>query len=205
MSEKENIFMDYTQNLHLPQWVATDRIHHDDFNDAFGRIDTAVAAKANNADLPAAIAAASPIVKLMDVTLTQAQTSVALDFSSIDLTQYAELKIHIRSIGDSYEILINNRSGSNDYRVAGSNHEYLFSGGYQDNEAHDAVLTLNGMGTRFINACLHTGNGTSSYPVLDAGATRLSDSALRTVNVNNSHSGYSLAVGSRFIAYGLKK
>ena len=31
--------MDYTQNLNLPQFEATDRIHHDDFNDAFDKID----------------------------------------------------------------------------------------------------------------------------------------------------------------------
>ena len=36
--------MDYTQNLHLPQWEETDRIHHDDFNEAFAALDTAVAA-----------------------------------------------------------------------------------------------------------------------------------------------------------------
>lgn len=34
--------MDYTQNLHLPQFAATDRIHHDDFNDAFAAIDAAM-------------------------------------------------------------------------------------------------------------------------------------------------------------------
>ena len=31
--------MDYTQNLNLPQFAETDRIHHDDFNDAFQAID----------------------------------------------------------------------------------------------------------------------------------------------------------------------
>ena len=39
--------MNETVNLHLPQWEATDRIHHDDFNDAFAAIDTAVAASGN--------------------------------------------------------------------------------------------------------------------------------------------------------------
>ena len=37
--------MNYTQNLHLPQFAETDRIHHDDFNTAFAAIDTAVAGK----------------------------------------------------------------------------------------------------------------------------------------------------------------
>ena len=31
--------MDYTQSLNLPQFAATDRIHHDDFNAAFAAID----------------------------------------------------------------------------------------------------------------------------------------------------------------------
>ncbi len=33
--------MNETVNLHLPQFEATDRIHHDDFNDAFAAIDAA--------------------------------------------------------------------------------------------------------------------------------------------------------------------
>ena len=35
--------MTTTQNLHLPQWEADDRIMHGDFNDAFAAIDTAIA------------------------------------------------------------------------------------------------------------------------------------------------------------------
>ena len=40
--------MDYTQNLHLPQWEADDRIMHDDFNNAFAALDAGVKA-ANDA------------------------------------------------------------------------------------------------------------------------------------------------------------
>ena len=36
--------MNHTQNLHLPQFAASDRIMHDDFNDAFSKIDAGVAA-----------------------------------------------------------------------------------------------------------------------------------------------------------------
>ena len=32
--------MNQTVNLHLPQFEATDRIHHDDFNEAFQTLDT---------------------------------------------------------------------------------------------------------------------------------------------------------------------
>ena len=34
--------MDYTQNLHLPQWEETDRIQMDDFNEAFAKIDEGI-------------------------------------------------------------------------------------------------------------------------------------------------------------------
>ena len=40
--------MNETVNLHLPQFEATDRIHHDDFNDAFSKIDAAVKANTNS-------------------------------------------------------------------------------------------------------------------------------------------------------------
>ena len=39
--------MTTTQNLNLPQWEASDRIHHDDFNEAMERIDAAVTAAGN--------------------------------------------------------------------------------------------------------------------------------------------------------------
>lgn len=35
--------MNYTQNLRLPQFDGSDRIHHDDFNEAFDKIDEALA------------------------------------------------------------------------------------------------------------------------------------------------------------------
>ena len=34
--------MEYTQNYHLPQWVETDRILMDDFNEAYSAIDAAL-------------------------------------------------------------------------------------------------------------------------------------------------------------------
>ena len=39
--------MNHTPNLQLPQWEASDRIHHDDFNDAFQTLDTAVSGKSS--------------------------------------------------------------------------------------------------------------------------------------------------------------
>ena len=39
--------MDYTQNLHLPQWEETDRIMRTDFNDAMSKLDAAIANAGN--------------------------------------------------------------------------------------------------------------------------------------------------------------
>ena len=39
--------MNYTQNYHLPQWVETDRILMDDFNDAYSAIDAALKTNAD--------------------------------------------------------------------------------------------------------------------------------------------------------------
>ena len=36
--------MNHTTNLHLPQWEASDRIMHGDFNEAFAKIDAGIAA-----------------------------------------------------------------------------------------------------------------------------------------------------------------
>ena len=77
--------MNQTTNLHLPQFAETDRIHHDDFNDAFSKIDAAV-----------------PFVKLADITLTESGTSVSLDLSQYDLTEFADLKLYLDLKGSEH-------------------------------------------------------------------------------------------------------
>ena len=43
--------MNYTQNYQLPQWVESDRVLMDDFNDMTGKLETALSGKADSADL----------------------------------------------------------------------------------------------------------------------------------------------------------
>ena len=43
--------MNYTQNYQLPQWVESDRILMDDFNDSYQKLETALSGKADSADL----------------------------------------------------------------------------------------------------------------------------------------------------------
>ena len=50
--------MDYTVNYHLPQWVESDRILMEDFNEAMAGIDTGIKSAQDTADSGAAAASA---------------------------------------------------------------------------------------------------------------------------------------------------
>lgn len=73
--------MEYTTNYHLPQWVETDRILMEDFNQAMANID-------KNAGE----------IKLAERTVTEAVNEVDFDFSGIDLSRFSE--IHFRLNGE---------------------------------------------------------------------------------------------------------
>lgn len=51
--------MDYTVNYHLPQWVESDRILMEDFNEAMAGIDTGIKSAQDTADSGAAAASAA--------------------------------------------------------------------------------------------------------------------------------------------------
>ena len=101
--------MTETQNLHLPQWEAEDRIMRTDFNAAFAALDTAVknnadaiAAKAGAADLTAEIAARqatdTAVDKLgakllLDYTYSGSAATVEVNVSSIDWKQWHSVTI----------------------------------------------------------------------------------------------------------------
>ena len=119
--------MNQTENLHLPQWEADDRIMRTDFNAAMQSIDAgvkaandAIAAKADAADLTAEIAArqaALPIVKLKDVTLAADTAQWNIDVSDIDPTQYAFIYMIPGILASNNPLLrYDGKSGSNDYR-----------------------------------------------------------------------------------------
>lgn len=76
-----------TDNLSLNQWAASDGVCREDFNADNAIIDTAISAV--------------PIVKLKEVTTSAAASSVELDLSDIDMTEYSEIWIDVR-LGVSY-------------------------------------------------------------------------------------------------------
>ena len=64
--------MNYTTNYQLPQWVETDRILMDDFNDMTGKLETALSGKVSQSDhaaLSAQVAGLSADVEALDDTV----------------------------------------------------------------------------------------------------------------------------------------
>ena len=97
--------METTTNYKLPQWVKADQIKMDDFNGAFGKIDTALkanadaaASKASSAELNAVrqdLAAARTencFRKLAGpIVTTAANAAMEFDLSQVDMTKVAAL------------------------------------------------------------------------------------------------------------------
>lgn len=97
--------MKKTQNFQLSQWDETDRILREDFN-------------TDNAKIDAAIAAACPIVKLLDITTTAAAQQIDLDFSNIHLANYRKVLLYPEISGSTY-VRLNGHCGNQDYGRAG--------------------------------------------------------------------------------------
>ena len=76
--------MQKTTNYQLNQWDSGDRILREDFNQDNKKLDDAIAALRD----------ASPLVKLLDVTLQSSQAKAEISLSGLDLTPYRELLIY---------------------------------------------------------------------------------------------------------------
>ena len=97
--------METTTNYKLPQWVKADQIKMDDFNGAFGKIDTALkanadaaASKASSAELNAvrqdlaAAREANCLVKLAGPLVTTTENgTLNFELSQVDMTKIAAL------------------------------------------------------------------------------------------------------------------
>ena len=75
--------MNKTANYQLNQWQKSDRILMEDFNSDNRKIDTALKELKD----------AQTVVKLLDMTTTEARSELTLDLSSVDLTRYHKLDI----------------------------------------------------------------------------------------------------------------
>lgn len=97
--------METTENYKLPQWVKADQIRMDDFNDAFGKIESALSGhdealdgKASTSSVTAvqqevaAAREANCLVKLAGpLVTTAANAAMEFDLSQVDMTKVAAL------------------------------------------------------------------------------------------------------------------
>jgi hypothetical protein len=114
-----------TPHLGLNQWVLEDPFLMEDMNEDNRRIDEAFQGQMD--------------VKLIDVTTMVPTSALELDLSSIDLTEFAELRV-CRRDGPSFGIRLNKRTDMYQY--------YNSAGNWQDHaasisaELHQAVFLL---------------------------------------------------------------
>ena len=99
--------MDYTTNYHMPQWVESDRIMMEDFNEAMAAIDGGIkaaqdtadggAAAAENAQATAdsalALAEENCYVKLWETTTSSTTSQISIDLSGVDLSTFSRLEL----------------------------------------------------------------------------------------------------------------
>ena len=130
-----------TSQFHLNQWELTDRIRMEDFNGDNQKLETALAslAAADAAEQQArtaqdaairreaaAAAEAVPLVKLLEVPVTQEAAQVDVDVSQIDFTQYTEVWIvPILSTAYHYIYLRCNNIATDSYFHPGTHQNYL--------------------------------------------------------------------------------
>ena len=188
--------MQHTTNYNFSQYDATDRVTRSTFNSDNSKIDAALKSVSD-----AAQANASPWVKLVTLTTTEAQSSVSLDFSNIDLTPYAALKVYIRASCSGYYIQLNGVTDTryNNSSGSGSTDRLVLSSGGNDEHNGELTLMLHGSGTKFF-ALLVSGSGT------EHNASHGSGSCGSTLNsIDFKPSGGSFASGCSFTAYGVKR
>ena len=138
--------MNQTANYQLSQWETTDRILMSDFNNDNSKIDAALKAnaeaiaaletqldaKADQADLTD-LAKRSRFTKLKEVDITSDTTSIEIDLSGIDWTQWANVHLDYKNTnGSQMWLYLNSESSNNRF------HSISYSSG-----AYRPWLTLN--------------------------------------------------------------
>ena len=127
--------MKQTANYQLNQWDKSDRIQMEDFNADNAKIDTALAEAV----------AASPYVKIKEVTLDSAVTSYSLDVSDVDFTQYWNIELFCDAATPLAGVSL---------RVNGLTSGYYYSGTSGGGSGYDTPTTS--MGTLGGRVLFHT-------------------------------------------------
>ena len=83
--------MNYTQNYQLPQWVETDRILMDDFNDMNEALDEAIFSRLGPAE----------VIQQLAITRGMEVGDVTLDFSTVDWSKWSLAMLEYRCMFNS--------------------------------------------------------------------------------------------------------
>ena len=128
-----------TTNYQLKKWEKSDRILMDDFNQNNDKIDSTLKQ----------IADSSNFVKLKEVTTTEEQAQIDIDFSDLDMTQYTALKAYITVNTMQFSVRVNNRTanyGGENFSESSSYREYLvLSQNVNPSSRIQAELSLSGL------------------------------------------------------------
>ena len=159
--------METTENYKLPQWAKADQIRMDDFNDAFGRIESALSghddALDGKADTSAVTAVqqevaaareANCLVKLAGpLVTTAANAAMEFDLSQVDMTKVAALLV-VFSAGGSGGVMLN----VNDTAIAN-----LCSNNFFNSAGIGWLVPINGKISCFVSGSTESGTSLSGY------------------------------------------
>lgn len=205
--------MKQTANYQLSQWEPSDRILREDFNADNAKVDAVLAKTAAAADrVDAAIAAAAPIVKLLDVTTTSTVQQIDLDLSGIRLADYQKV-VFFLDVGVNASVRLNGCDGREDYGciIANSNATRNIFADLMGEGLNRIELFSNSasfiLGTHFalrshiavVSECYQF---TGSDDLLGVAPKALRANQLATMNIFSSEP---IPAGAHFMARGVRK
>ena len=186
--------MEYTENYHLNQWDATDRVLRTDFNSDNQKIDAALAAV--------------PPVKLLELITESDQKQIDISLSEYRPEPYTALKLYIRAKVSNLQVRVNNRTsyyGSSNASGAEGQTNVLISsaGASRPPWMHGELTRLFSPGegnNQLVSAFLLSGE-----KVAIGRGTCVLTGALQTLNLISGDSANPIPAGSRFWLYGIRK
>ena len=160
--------METTTNYKLPQWVKADQIKMDDFNGAFGKIDTALkanadaaASKASSAELNAvrqdlaAAREANCLFKLAGPIVTTTENgTLNFDLSQVDMTKIAAL---------FFTFCAGSSSGNMEISVNGTSLGTVCSNSWSTTAGILWLVPMSGDVSFVSTLVLNNSNGTAGY------------------------------------------
>lgn len=174
-----------TPHLGLCQWEATDPFLREDMNGDFARID---------AEISRIWAAIEGVCykKLFSVTIAEPTLDVFMDFSDLDMTQFAELVL-----------LFSFKSKEKSMRINGiTDTKYVY--GYTGGSENQDKMTVGSMPSRLVSVAAglryYILSGGNSYTLKNS-----SLSELKSIDIFGSSTTNNFAIGDRMTVWGVSR